>query len=70
MKRHTNATKISTTEYVSQLYNPVHLSAEADICGNCPFPKCIEEEKKTKLCCEYLKTELKKRKRSELWKKK
>lgn len=62
MKLHKNATKISTTEYVSKLYNPVHLSAEADICGNCPYSKCVEEEKKTKLCCEYLKTELKKRK--------
>lgn len=59
MKLHKNATKISTTEYVSKLYNPVHLSAEADICGNCPFPKCIEDEKKTALCCEYLKEKLK-----------
>ena len=53
MKLHANTTKISTTEYVSTMYKPVHIGKEASICGSCPYDKCVEDNKKTPCNCEY-----------------
>lgn len=63
MKLHANTTKISTTEYVSQIYQPRNISAEANICGSCPYDECVEEHRKAPCKCDYFNKELKKLKR-------
>ena len=65
MRMHTNSIKISTTEYVSQIYNPRDISDEATICGNCPYKECVEERSKGPVKCDYLNAELKKLKGKE-----
>lgn len=59
MKLHANTTKISTTEYVSTMYKPVHLGKEASICGSCPYSECVEDHKKTPCNCDYYNEKMK-----------
>ena len=62
MRMHTNSIKISTTEYVSQIYQPRDISDEALICGNCPYDECVEERSKAPCKCEYLTEKMKENK--------
>lgn len=62
MKLHANQLKVSTTEYVSGLYTPTKTSAEANICGSCPYDKCVEDSKKTPCECKYFNEQIKLRK--------
>lgn len=60
MKLHGHSTMISTSEYVSKLYNPTKTGREATICGSCPYDECVEERRKAPCKCDYFNQELKK----------